>query len=440
MAIAAIAKIGAKIAAKSAGAMKGVAKSTKTFAKSAAKNAKIKKRVRVAGKKFMKKRRERKRRLEQEEALEQQKNQRKSERNTGGAGGGILQRLIAFLQAILFGFIFNQLPKIIKFIKKIIDTIKNIVQKFKSFFDSVKGFFEDVSKVIKKAFNVIKNITFDNIKEKIMGAFDKIKDGFINMKDKLGDAAKNFLGLKKKPKKEIKTELDKKEVTEEKNIASVADISSTMSKQSDDWNNTIKSIEKAGTGVDIVGKENLEKSIDPSTDEGVKEIEVQKKEVDAAFDKNNMSGTTNTGTVNTSNTGGGTKTMNMSTESGSGTAVNAAVNGNTGGVVNGNTGGVVNENTGGVVNENTGGVVNENKGKKSTVTSTGQNSNLINSNNNQVNTDKITPERKPNQKIVMVNNKGSQSGGAGNTGKKSQVIIVKSGNTANDQLNMALSE
>ena len=274
--------------------------------------------------------------------------------------------------------------------------------------------------MIKKAFNVIKNITFDNIKEKIMGAFDKIKDGFINMKDKLGDAAKNFLGMKKKPKKEIKTELDKKEVTEETNIASVADISSTMSKQSEDWNNTIKSIEKVGTGVDIVGKENLEKSIDPSTDEGVKEIEVQKKEVDAAFDKNNMSGTTNTGTVNTSNTGGDTKTMKMDTESGSG----AAVNGNTGGVVNGNTGGVVNENT----------------GKKSTVTSTGQNSNLITSNNNQVNTGKITPERKPNQKIVMVNNNGSQSGGTGNTGKKSQVIIVKSGNTANDQLNMALSE
>ena len=398
--------------------MKGVAKSTKTFAKSAAKNAKIKKRVRVAGKKFMKKRRERKRRLEQEEALEQQKNQRKSERKkVGGAGGGILQRLIAFLQAILFGFIFNQLPKIIKFIKKIIETIQNIVEKFKNFFNSIKGFFQDVSKVIKKAFNAIKNITFDNIKEKIMGAFDKIKDGFINMKDKLGDAAKNFLGMKKKPKKEIKTELDKKEVTEEKNIASVADISSTMSKQSEDWNNTIKSIEKAGTGVDIVGKENLEKSIDPSTPEGVKEVAVQKKKVDAAFDKNNMSGTTNTGTVNTSNTGGGAKTMNMSTESGNGAV-------NTGGVVNGNTGGVVNGNT----------------GKKSTVTSTGQNSNLIKSNNNQVNTGKFTPQRKPKQTIVMVNNNGSQSGGTNNTGKKSEIIIVKSGNTANDQLNMALTE
>tara|TARA_Y100001972_G_scaffold63977_1_gene78202 strand:- start:1194 stop:2453 length:1260 start_codon:yes stop_codon:yes gene_type:complete len=419
MAASALIKIGAKIAAKSAGAMKGVAKSTKTFAKSAAKNAKVKKRLRVQGKKFMKNRRERLRRREQEEALEQQKNQRKSERKkTGGAGGGILQRLIAFLQAILFGFIFNQLPKIIKFIKKIIETIQNIVEKFKSFFDSVKGFFENVSKVIKKAFDVIKNITFDNIKEKIMGAFDKIKDGFINMKDKLGDAAKNFLGMKKKPKKEIKTELDKKEVSNEKNVASVSDIQSTMSKQNNDWNNTIKSIEKAGTGVDIVGKENLDKIIDTSTPEGEKEVVAQKKEVDAAFKKNNMGATTNTGTGKiTIIREDGSTTTDFREIKAAREAYQSTISNN------------VNNMGGDSVKIST------NTGKDST-----KSFNMVNINKGRVNTGKITPKRKSGHTIMMVNNNSaSQSGGTG-SGTKTKIVVVKEKNTADDQLNLALSE
>ncbi len=437
MAVAAIAKIGAKIAAKSAGAMKGVAKSTKTFAKSAAKNAKIKKRVRVAGKKFMKKRREKKRRREQEEALEQQKNQRKSERKkTGGAGGGILQRLISFIQAILLGFIFNKLPQIIDFLKKIIETIKNIVKKFKNFFDSIVGFFKDIGKVISKAFDVIKNISFGKIKDKIMGAFGQIKENFLNIASKLGDSVKNFLGFKKKPKKELKTEIDKGDTTDENQRTSVADINSTMAKKNDEWNNTIRTIEKAGTGVDIVGRENLDKTIDPDSEEGQAQIKKQNKEMDKAFG-GKPSGATDAGgtvagtgaesdTVNTLNTGG-------NTESTSGSGNNSDMNESQ----------EINEERD-VLKKGVDNLLKKevkSTKKDSTIINTEQgSSNLIKSNINQVNTSKLTPERKPKHTIMMVNNKESQLDGTGDGKKQTNIIVIEKGNTVDDQLNLALSE
>jgi len=77
-------------------------------------------------------------------------------------------------------------------------------------------------------------------------------------------------------------------------------------------------------------------------------------------------------------------------------------------------------------------------------TNTGKNStksfNMVNINKGRVNTGKITPKRKSGHTIMMVNNNSaSQSGGTG-SGTKTKIVVVKEKNTADDQLNLALSE
>ena len=258
MAAAAVAKIGAKIAAKSVGAMKGVVSSTKTFAKSAAKSVKIKKRLRVADIKAKRKRREDKKRKEQEELLEQQKSQRNAEsKKAKGSGAGPLERIMSLIQALLVGFVLNKLPQIVDFIKKVIKVIRDIVDKFKAFFDGVVGFFSAIGKVIGKAFDVISNLKITDIGDKLKEVFGGLKDAFGNMKDKLLEGVKNFLGAKKKkPRKEINREIKDKDLKDKELKSSVGDIQKTMAGKSEEFNNTIKTIEKAGTGVDIVGPEN----------------------------------------------------------------------------------------------------------------------------------------------------------------------------------------
>jgi len=250
-AVAAIAKIGAKIASKSAGVAKGVAKSVK-------RNAKIKKRIRVAKKRFLRKRRQDKLRRDKEALLEQQQTQKNTEgMKSKGGGKSILERLISLVQALIVGFVLNKLPKIIDFIKKVVKVIKDVVNKIKNFFDGIVGFFKGVGKVISNAFNAITNLSFDKLKENITGQFDKLKNAFSEIKDKLLGGVTSFLGLKKKkPRKEIKRELSDKDLKDKELKSSVDDIRKTMSSKSNEFNDTIKTIEKAGTGVDIVGPEN----------------------------------------------------------------------------------------------------------------------------------------------------------------------------------------
>ena len=258
MAASAVLQIGAKIASKSAGAMKGVAKSSKRLTKSVQKNIKIKKRLRATSERFQKHREEKKERQEKESLLEQEKSQKRGEQQKSmGSGRGPLERLMALVQALLVGFVLNKLPQIIDFIKKVIKVIRDIVDKFKAFFDGVIGFFKSIGKVIGKAFDVISNLNFNDIGDKIKGVFGKLKDAFTNIKDKLLDGVKSFLGLKKKKvKKEINRELTDKDLKDKELKSSVSDVQKTMASKSDEFNDTIKTIEKAGTGVDIVGPEN----------------------------------------------------------------------------------------------------------------------------------------------------------------------------------------
>ena len=382
MAASSVLKIGAKIASKSAGAMKGVAKSSKRLTKSVQKNIKIKKRLRATSERFQKFREERKKRQEKESLLEQEKSQKKGEeqKTKGTSGKGPLERLMSLIQILLVGFILNKLPQIINFIKKVIKVIRDIVDKFKAFFDGVIGFFKSIGKVIGKAFDVISNLNFNDIGDKIKGVFGKLKDAFNGIKDKLLDGVKSFIGLKKKkPKKEINRELTDKDLKDKELKSSVGDVQKTMASKSEEFNDTIKTIEKAGTGVDIVGPENSNLT----------------EQVQSTVTKESDGKPTN---LKIEGSSGGAEKIESSTKSGgaSGSTVNSSV-------------------------AKTGDALNISKPKKT------------------VNTTTITPERKPKNTVMIIGNKGGQSQSQGGMGSKSRTrIIVQKDNSIKDQFALSL--
>ena len=386
MAASAVLKIGAKIASKSAGAMKGVAKSSKRLTKSVQKNIKIKKRLRATSERFQKFREERKKRQEKESLLEQEKSQKKGEeqKTKGTSGKGPLERLMSLIQILLVGFIVNKLPQIIDFIKKVIKVIRNIVDKFKAFFDGVVGFFKSIGKVIGKAFDVISNLNFNDIGDKIKGVFGKLKDAFNGIKDKLLDGVKSFLGLKKKKvKKEINRELTDKDLKDKELKSSVGDVQKTMASKSEEFNDTIKTIEKAGTGVDIVGPENS------NLTEQVQSTVT--KESDGKPKNLKMEGSSG-------GSSGGSEKIESSTKSGgtSGSTVNSSVT-------------------------KSGDKLNISKPKKTVSTTT------------------ITPERKSKNTVMIVGNKGGQSQSQGGMRSKSGTrIIVQKNNSIKDQFALSL--
>ena len=396
MAAASVAKIGVKIASKSAGAMKGIVNSTKKFAKSVDKNAKIKKRIRVAEIKMKRKRREDKKRKEKEELLEQQKSQRNAEsKKAKGSGARPLERTMSLIQVLLIGFVLDKLPQIVEFIKKVIRVIRDIVDKFKAFFDGVKEFFGGVGKVIGKAFDVISNLKITDIGDKLKEVFGGLKDAFGNIKDKLLEGVKNFLGAKKKkPGEEINGEAKDKDSKDKELKSSVGDIQKTMAGKSEEFNNTIKTIEKAGTGVDIVGPENanLTEQVQSTTTK-----ESDGKETSLKVDGSSGGGS-----------GGGQG--NPTNQRGSGQKNRGSGQGNTGSNVSGILG-----------KQASGDKLNISAPKKEIKTTT------------------ITPERKSKNTVMIVGNKNNQSssGGSVKSGGETQ-IIVKEKNSLKDQFALSL--
>ena len=384
MAASSVLQIGAKIASKSAGAMKGVAKSSKRLTKSVQKNIKIKKRLRATSERFQKYREEKEKRQEKESLLEQEKSQKKGEeqKTKGTSGKGPLERLMSLIQILLVGFVLNKLPQIIDFIKKVIKVIRDIVDKFKAFFDGVIGFFKSIGKVIGKAFDVISNLNFNDIGDKIKGVFGKLKDAFTNIKDKLLDGVKSFLGLKKKKvKKEINRELTDKDLKDKELKSSVSDVQKTMASKSDEFNDTIKTIEKAGTGVDIVGPENSNLT----------------EQVQSTVTKENDGKPTSLKMEGSSGESGGGK-FTIIREDGSTTTdfreIKAAKEAYQ---------------------------LNISKPKKTVSTTT------------------ITPERKSKNTVMIVGNKGGQSQSQGGMGSKSRTkIIVQKDNSIKDQFALSL--
>ena len=252
-------KIGKSMAKTSGSLLKGVQKSTLNLRKSTMKRNKIKDKVFDRYLRFKKYKKEKKKRQEEESQLEQQKkpqedpNVKKTRKSTS-----MFDKLMEFLGLILIGWITNKLPQIIDFVKKVVDTIKNIVNGFKNFFGDIVEFFQTIGEVIGNAFDAISNLKISDVGELVKKAFDGIKDAFGNIEDNLLGGVKSFIGLsKKKPKKDLSIEgLEKGEFDDEEMSSSFSEIQKELEKVNENWNKTMSTVERAGTGIDIVGSEN----------------------------------------------------------------------------------------------------------------------------------------------------------------------------------------
>ena len=184
---------------------------------------------------------------------------------------------------------------------------------------------------------------------------------------------------KKKPKKEIKRELTDKDLKDKELKSSVGDIQKTMASKSEEFNDTIKTIETAGTGVDIVGPENANLT----------------EQVQSTVTKESDGKPTNLKIEGSS--GGSEKIQNSAKTGGtSGSTVNSSVS-------------------------KTGDALNISKSKKTVSTTT------------------ITPERKSKNMVMIVGNKNGQSQTQIGMRTKSRTrTIVQKDNSLKDQFALSL--
>ena len=195
---------------------------------------------------------------------------------------------------------------------------------------------------------------------------------------------KSFLGLKKKKvKKEINRELTDKDLKDKELKSSVSDVQKTMASKSGEFNDTLKTIEKAGTGVDIVGPENSNLT----------------EQVQSTVTKESDGKPTNLKIEGSSGgSSGGSEKIQSSTKTGgtSGSTVNSSV-------------------------AKTADALNISKPKKT------------------VNTTTITPERKPKNTVMIVGNKGGQSQSQGGVRSKGGTkTILQKDNSIKDQFALSL--
>jgi len=359
MAVSAVLKIGAKVAAKSANILKGVTKSTM-------KNAKIKKRFRVAEKRYVRRRRLEKKRREQEALLEQQNTQKntqkKGDQKTKGLGGSVLERLISLVQILIMGFVVDKLPQIIESIKKVVNTIRDIIDKVKNFFNSIFGFYKSIGKVVGKVFNFI-------VSTDLSGISDSIKDAFGTLINSFGDMKNNF-------------ESGAREMSSVN--SSTSDLQKTIDMKNENFKQTFQTIQKEGTGRDIIGSEfsNLTEQIEPiNTEESnLNQINLKDKE-------------------SSDSSSGESEKIESSTKSegASGSTVNSSV-------------------------AKTGDGLNISKPKKTVSTTT------------------ITPKRETKNTVMIVGNNGGQSQLQGETESEGNtIIIVKKNNSIKDRFTLSLS-
>ena len=264
--VASVLKLGLKIASKSKGSMKGVVGSTKKFDKSAKKGLRIKQRFRIAEMKYDKRKREEKKRRLEEEELEQQKEQRKSQKGQESdeskkKGMSLFQRLKSVITSLLLGFILNKIPVIIEKVKSVITLIKDIVDKVKKFFNGVKEFFDGVGKAIGNLFNTLKSLNIETIKEKLVDSLKSLQNIFGGLAGSFLDGAKEMFKFGKKEEQEFAAEESEKnsegENEEDNQIkTSVGDAKKTLSSQTNSFNQSLKTMEKEGTGANLIPPEN----------------------------------------------------------------------------------------------------------------------------------------------------------------------------------------
>ena len=180
--------------------VKSTAKTDKIVKVNNKKSSSIDKKKLMMDEKQRKMEEDRKKRQDEEDKLEQSKDAKKKPdaKRSMKKPGGILQKIIDFISTILIGWIVNQIPKLIEFIKKIIKFFKDIGDKIGNFFKSVGELFGKLGSAISGVWEKITSFDLSKVGDTIKEKFNGLKNAFGNILKNIGEG----LGLIKKKKNE----------------------------------------------------------------------------------------------------------------------------------------------------------------------------------------------------------------------------------------------
>ena len=163
-----------------------ISKSTETLKKVFIKRIDIKKKSFTREKLFKRRKLETSRRKEKEQKLE-------TIPMTGKIGksfSGILQKASSPFSAIMntlgllaLGWLINNLPSIIKFVKDLYNRVVKIVDTIKSFISNLGNWFKNIGGVITAVKDNITNLDFTDSKGKLKNALEKLDKSFESMKN-----------------------------------------------------------------------------------------------------------------------------------------------------------------------------------------------------------------------------------------------------------------
>lgn len=158
----------------------GIGRSGGMLRKAILRRTKVK-RENIAGRKLLNKRvKEKKRRMAKEQALEAFKTRGKS-----GApsvpGKSFLERILDFIGILLIGWLFDKLPKIIKWVQNLIKRIRKLVDSLKSFIKNLGDWFKSIGSIVSAGWENLKSFDFTDQSGKLKKAMTDMENAFKGM-------------------------------------------------------------------------------------------------------------------------------------------------------------------------------------------------------------------------------------------------------------------
>jgi len=132
---------------------------------------------------------EKRRRKRKESLLEAMKSKGKSGISTvTDPAKGIFQRVLEFVGILFIGWLVNNLPKIIKWIKDLIERIKRLINAIQSFIDNLGKWFNSFGSVFTGFLDNMKNFDFTDQSGKIKKAMEGMDSAFKGMQNDINNA------------------------------------------------------------------------------------------------------------------------------------------------------------------------------------------------------------------------------------------------------------
>jgi len=172
------------------GGARGVGRSGGMLRRAVLKKSKVKRENIARSKSFNKKLMERNRRRQKEKTIETFSI--KKPKLGSIPGKSFFEKILDFIGTLFLGWLFNNLPKIIKFVEDLIKRINLLIDSLKSFVENVGKWFTGLKNVVVAGWENIKNFDFTDSEGKLKSALAEMDGAFKGMQTDI-EGMKNAL-------------------------------------------------------------------------------------------------------------------------------------------------------------------------------------------------------------------------------------------------------